>query len=357
MILDEILANKRREVEERRAKRPLEHPAAPRSRPPGSAETTLKTATASTNFPGTADGATGAPGGSALEPATSGASVTAYAAGTADTAGTTLSEDTTPIAGTPLVAGGTRITDTAHSGGGSCVVASRSRFVDVLRQPGVSFIAEIKRRSPSGGLIRPDLAVAQIAQTYATAGAAALSVLTDQRYFGGADADLTSAQRASGLPCLRKDFVVDPYQILEAHELGASAVLLIVRALSDNELRSLLELTHTCGMEALVETHSAAEVERALCAGARVVGVNNRDLDTLITDVSLAPRLRPLVPADCVFVAESGISQPEHVARLRDAGVDAVLVGESLLRAADPGARLSALIAAGAPGDVPGGAQ
>jgi len=232
------------------------------------------------------------------------------------------------------------------------VDASGGRFIAALRQPGVSFIAEIKRKSPSGGELRAGVSVVEIAQTYATAGAAALSVLTDARYFGGSDADLTAAQEASGLPALRKDFVIDAYQILEARELGAHAVLLIVRALSFTELRDLLELAHQCGMAALVETHSAPEVELALNAGARVIGVNNRDLDSLATDVSLAPRLRPLVPAECVFVAESGISRPEDVELLLDAGVDAVLVGESLLRAADPGAKLRSLIAAGAPQTV-----
>jgi indole-3-glycerol phosphate synthase len=230
--------------------------------------------------------------------------------------------------------------------------AGRSSFVAALRQPGVSFVAEIKRKSPSGGELRPGVSAAELAQMYATAGAAALSVLTDERYFGGADADLTSARQASGLPALRKDFVIDPYQVLEARVLCADAVLLIARALSDAELRELLDLTHQCGMEALVETHSASEIERALSAGARVIGVNNRDLDTLITDVSLAPRLRPLVPRDCVFVAESGISRPEDVAVLLDAAVDAVLVGESLLRASDPGAMLRSLVAAGEPQGV-----
>jgi indole-3-glycerol phosphate synthase len=232
---------------------------------------------------------------------------------------------------------------------------ARLAFFEALRLPGVSFIAEIKRKSPSGGeLLNSNVAVAELAQTYAAGGAAALSVLTDERYFGGTDADLTAAQQASGLPALRKDFVLDPYQILEAAVLGADAVLLIVRALSDAELRGLLELTQRCGMVALVETHSAAEVERALAAGAHVIGVNNRDLDTLVTDVSLAPRLRSLVPRECVFVAESGISRPEHVAALADADVDAVLIGESLLRAADPGALLRALVAAGVPRGVVG---
>jgi indole-3-glycerol phosphate synthase len=222
-------------------------------------------------------------------------------------------------------------------------------FGDALRQPGVAFIAEIKRKSPSGGELRPGASAADLAAMYVSAGAAALSVLTDATYFGGTDADLVTARHASGLPALRKDFVVDPYQIYEARAMGADAVLLIVRALSATDLRGLLELSHRVGLEALVEAHSALEVECALQAGARIVGVNNRDLDTLVTDVSLAPRLRPMVPADCVFVAESGISTPEQVAVLLDAGVDAILIGESLLRSADPAAKLRSLVAAGAP--------
>jgi indole-3-glycerol phosphate synthase len=278
VILDEILANKRQEVAERRARRPLSPPASARSAQPH------------------------------------------IAGPNTERPGAVRSEQ----------------------------MSAGSRFVSALCQPSVSLIAEIKRKSPSGGALRPDLSPADLAQMYLTAGAAALSVLTDERYFGGCDADLTAAQQASGLPALRKDFVIDPYQILEAGALGAEAVLLIVRALPQTRLCELLELTHQCGMEALVETHSAEEVERALTAGARVIGVNNRDLDTLTTDVTLAPRLRPLVPSECIFVAESGISQPEDIAVLLDAGVDAVLVGESLLRAPDPGAKLRSLVVAGA---------
>jgi indole-3-glycerol phosphate synthase len=211
----------------------------------------------------------------------------------------------------------------------------------------LSVIAEFKRRSPSGGLIRPDATPAEIAHLYAAGGAAALSVLTDAPYFGGSDADLVEARGASTLPVLRKDFVIDPYQIHEARSIGADAVLLIVRALSNSDLRAFLELSRDLELDALVETHSADEVRRALDAGARLIGVNNRDLDTLVTDVSLALRLRALVPADCVFVAESGVSAPEQMAALADAGVDAVLIGEALLRADDPGARLRELLAAG----------
>src|SRR5262249_39930154 len=154
--------------------------------------------------------------------------------------------------------------------------------------------------SPSGGDIRPGATPDAVARTYLAGGAAALSVLTDVKYFGGSDADLTAARSACSLPALRKDFVVDAYQLYEARALGADAVLLIVRALTDDELHALLQLSRQLGLDALVETHSAEEVRRAQEAGAHIIGVNNRDLDTLITDVSLAPRLRPLVPPACV---------------------------------------------------------
>jgi indole-3-glycerol phosphate synthase len=197
-------------------------------------------------------------------------------------------------------------------------------------------------------VLRPDASAADVARLYATHGAAALSVLTDEKYFGGYDTDLQQARAASNLPALRKDFVVDPYQLHEARALGADAILLIVRTLSDAELRDYLALAGSLGLDALVETHSEAEVDRALAAGAAIVGVNNRDLDTLVTDVSLCLTLRATVPSDCVFVAESGISQPEHMRALADAGVDAVLIGEALIRAPDPGTRLAELLAAGA---------
>jgi indole-3-glycerol phosphate synthase len=226
---------------------------------------------------------------------------------------------------------------------------ARGRFAAALRQPGVSAIAEFKRRSPSGGVLRPDASAAEVARRYAAHGAAALSILTDEKYFGGYDKDLQEARAASHLPALRKDFVVDPYQLHEAHALGADAILLIVRTLTDAELRDYLALARSLDLDALVETHSEEEVERALAAGAAIVGVNNRDLDTLVTDVSLCLNLRSKVPSECVFVAESGISQPEHMRALADAGVDAVLIGEALVRAPDPGARLAELLAAGSP--------
>jgi indole-3-glycerol phosphate synthase len=213
----------------------------------------------------------------------------------------------------------------------------------------VSVIAEFKRRSPSGGELRPGAAAADLAALYAASGAAALSVLTDQRYFDGYNSDLVEARAASRLPVLRKDFVVDPYQLYEAQAIGADAILLIVRTLSDAELAGYLRLADDLGLDALVETHSTGEVARARAAGATLIGVNNRDLDTLITDINLCLRLRALVPPECVFVAESGISTVDHMHQLADAGVDAVLIGEALVRAPDPGQKLRELLAAGAP--------
>ena len=228
-------------------------------------------------------------------------------------------------------------------------IASQPRgFADVLkRSPDVAIIAEIKRRSPSGGELRPAASAAELGTVYAAGGAAALSVLTDARHFGGNDADLVGARETSGLPVLRKDFLLDAYQLYESRALGADAVLLIVRALPPADLARFIALATELGLDALVETHSATEVEVALEAGARVVGVNNRDLDTLVTDPLLALRLRRLVPADHVFVAESGVSHPAQLVRLAQAGVDAVLIGEALVRAADPGAKLRELTAVG----------
>jgi indole-3-glycerol phosphate synthase len=209
--------------------------------------------------------------------------------------------------------------------------------------PNVGLIAEIKRRSPSAGPIRPELAVAEVARAYAAAGAAALSVLTDREYFGGSLEDLAAAREAVALPILRKDFVVDEAQIWEARAAGADAVLLIVRILDDARLRELHALARGLGLGVLVEVHDRAELERALAAGARVVGVNNRDLDTFRTDLDVTLSLSGSLPAADVLVAESGIRGPEDVDRLAAAGVDAVLVGESLMRSPDVEAAARAL--------------
>ncbi len=207
----------------------------------------------------------------------------------------------------------------------------------------VAVIAEVKRRSPSAGWIRRDLNAAGLASMYAHGGAAAVSVLTDAAHFGGSREDLESVRGAVALPVLRKEFIVDPVQVYESRAMGADALLLIVRALESGSLRDLLSLTVELGMMALVETHDAAEVERALAAGARVVGINNRDLARFETDLSVSESLAPSVPADVVLVAESGIREAGDVARLGDAGVDAVLVGESVVKADDAMAAVARL--------------
>ena len=208
----------------------------------------------------------------------------------------------------------------------------------ITRAGHVSLIAECKRRSPGAGPIRPDLEPVRLTRSYESSGAAALSVLTDAHYFGGSNRDLTRVRAATAIPILRKDFTLDPVHVLEARSIGADAVLLIVRILTDDELRALLENVGALGMHALVETHDAYDLERALQAGARVIGINNRDLATFTTDLDTTLRLLEQISGDAVVVSESGIRDAEDVARLGQAGVDAVLVGETLLRARDPGA-------------------
>jgi len=218
-------------------------------------------------------------------------------------------------------------------------------FAEALARPGrVNVIAEHKRRSPSKGAIREDLAPADVARAYEAAGAAAISVLTDEPFFGGCLAHLEEARSASGLPVLRKDFVVDPWQVWEARAAGADAVLLIVAALADAELRSLLAAATDAGLDTLVEVHDRPELDRALAAGARVVGVNNRDLRTLAVTLETSLGLAPAIPDDVVAVAESGIRTGTDVRRLREAGFDAFLVGERLMSAPEPGAALRRLI-------------
>ena len=199
----------------------------------------------------------------------------------------------------------------------------------------VSVIAEFKRRSPSAGAIREDEEPAERAVRYRDAGAAALSVLTEPTRFGGSLGDLTAAARASGLPALMKDFVVAPAQVRAGRDAGASAVLLIVRCLDDRQLRALYEEAVDDGLEALVEVHDAAELDRALALPNALIGVNNRDLDTLAVDRRRAASLLPRVPADRIAVAESGYLEPEHLTELRGAA-DAVLIGAALMRAKDP---------------------
>ncbi len=208
-------------------------------------------------------------------------------------------------------------------------------FLGALRQPGLSIIAEVKRRSPSKGDLAPDLVPRLMAQQYATGGAAALSVLTDREFFGGSAADLVEARSAVNLPVLRKDFTVSMADVAEARLMGADAVLLIVAALDDAELRDFHALALELGLAALVETHDEAEVERALRAGARIVGVNQRDLTTFKVDTDRAVRVAAAIPDEVVKVAESGIRGADDADRLAAAGYDAILVGEHLVTSGD----------------------
>jgi indole-3-glycerol phosphate synthase len=212
--------------------------------------------------------------------------------------------------------------------------------------PGIGVIAEVKRRSPSKGDLVPRLDPAAIARDYEAGGAAALSVLTDERYFGGSAEDLVAARAAVGLPVLRKDFTVAPADVDDARLMGADAVLLIVAALSDAELRGLIERAGELSMTALVEVHDEKEAERARVAGARVVGVNQRDLRTFEVDSERAVRVARALGPDVVRVAESGISSPADLSVLAEAGFDAVLVGEAFVRAPD---RIAAVRAMAAP--------
>ncbi len=222
-------------------------------------------------------------------------------------------------------------------------------FASTLEGSGVSLIAEIKRASPSRGLLRPHFDAAELARLYAANGASAISVLTDARYFQGSAGHLAAAREVTRemgrpLPILRKDFIFDAYQVYEARVMGADALLLIVAALSDRKLRKLLNLTHRLGLQALVEVHNEAELDRALALGPRVVGINNRDLATFDVDLETTLRLRPRVPADTILVSESGIQSRVDVQRLAEAGVDATLVGTALVRAKDVAAKVRELL-------------
>lgn len=216
-------------------------------------------------------------------------------------------------------------------------------FEQALRVPGMSFICECKKASPSKGLIVRDFDPVAIARDYEKAGAAAVSVLTEPYYFEGEEQFLADVSREVRIPTLRKDFVVDELMIYEAKLLGASAVLFICAILDDADLRRYIALCHELGMSALVEAYEPDEVPRALAAGARVVGVNNRDLRTFDVDFGRSIDLRPLVGPERLFVSESGVQTAEDMARLAEAGVDAVLIGETLMRAENKHAALDEL--------------
>jgi indole-3-glycerol phosphate synthase len=218
-----------------------------------------------------------------------------------------------------------------------------NEFRDALTQPGLSVIAEIKRRSPSKGDLFPDLDPAVLAQQYLLGGAACLSVLTDEPNFGGSPQDLQEARSAVELPVLRKDFTVHEHDVLDARLMGADAVLLIVAALSASELKSFFSVAHDVGLDVLIEVHDENELEMALEVGADLVGVNQRDLFTFEVDHERAERLASLIPSGVVGVAESGVRNPEDATALKDAGYSAILVGETLVTSGDPAATVSGL--------------
>ena len=217
------------------------------------------------------------------------------------------------------------------------------RLAERIASGQAAVIAEIKRASPSKGLLRPDLQPAEIARAYAGAGATCLSVLTDQDFFQGADTDLAEARAACALPVIRKDFIVDPYQVVEARAIGADCVLLIAACLDDAALAELTTLAGTLGLDVLTEVHDATELDRALSLPGKLIGINNRDLRTFEVDLQTTLGLVDRIPEDRLLITESGIHSARDVALMRGHGVHAFLIGESLMRAEDPGARLAML--------------
>ena len=216
-------------------------------------------------------------------------------------------------------------------------------FLEALKKPGMSYICEVKKASPSKGLIAPDFPYLDIAKEYEQAGASAISCLTEPFYFQGADRYLQEISQAVNIPVLRKDFTVDEYMIYQAKAFGASAVLLICAILDNSQLKAFGELAQELGLDALVEAHDQWEVDRALNLGAKIVGVNNRNLHDFTVDMGNSIRLRNMAPADTVFVSESGIKTAEDIRILYENQVDAVLIGETLMRSPDKKAALEAL--------------
>lgn len=216
-------------------------------------------------------------------------------------------------------------------------------FLEALKTPGISYICEVKKASPSKGIIAEDFPYLEIARGYEAAGASAVSCLTEPFYFKGSDRYLQEITSNVDIPVLRKDFTVDVYMIYEAKTLGASAVLLICSLLDDEQLREYIGTAESLGMDALVEAHDEGEVEAAVNAGAKIIGVNNRDLRNFTVDMNNSIRLRQMAPDDTVFVSESGIKTAEDIEKLRDNNVDAVLIGETLMRSGDKKAALQQL--------------
>ena len=216
-------------------------------------------------------------------------------------------------------------------------------FQQALKKPGVSFICECKKASPSKGLIAPNFPYLEIAKEYEAAEADCISVLTEPKWFLGNDEYLKEIAEAVSIPCLRKDFTVDEYQIYQAKVLGASAVLLICSVLTENQMKDYIRICDELGLSALVEVHDEQEVQTAINAGARIIGVNNRNLKDFSVDTDNSRRLRELIPPNVLFVSESGVRTVEDVETLRKIGADAVLIGETLMRASDKRAKLAEL--------------
>lgn len=224
-----------------------------------------------------------------------------------------------------------------------CLPKGDFAFENALRKPGMSFICECKKASPSKGIIAEDFPYLQIAKEYEAAGAECISVLTEPKWFLGKDAYLQEIASKVTIPCIRKDFTVDEYMIYEAKGLGAQAVLLICSILEEAQIKEYLRICDTLGLSALVETHDEAEVKMAVHAGARIIGVNNRNLKDFTVDTDNSQRMRALVPSEVLFVSESGVKTPQDIKALQEMGADAVLIGETLMRAADKQKKLAEL--------------
>ena len=216
-------------------------------------------------------------------------------------------------------------------------------FEHALKTPDLAFICECKKASPSKGIIAPDFPYLQIAKEYEAAGADCISVLTEPKWFLGSDSYLKEITEEVSIPCIRKDFTVDEYMIYEAKLLGASAVLLIVSILSEAQIKEYISICNRLGISALVEAHDAEETELAVRAGARIIGVNNRNLKDFTVDTGNSKKLRSLVPEEILFVSESGVRTAEDIQKVRESGADAVLIGEALMRAADKKEKLREL--------------
>ncbi len=226
-------------------------------------------------------------------------------------------------------------------------IAQRETPLDLaaaLKGDQIRLIAEVKRASPSRGILCPDFNPVALAKKFAQGGAAAISVLTEVNYFGGSLDHLAAIKEAVSLPILRKDFIFDPYQVYETAAYGADALLLIVSILSQKQLAELLALSHSLGLECLVEVHNEAEADRALLSGAKIIGINNRDLRTFNVDINTTRRLRPLLPREQIVVSESGIRSQQDVKKLKGWGINAVLIGEALVTADDIPAKIRELV-------------